>query len=43
MEVSSQPQTSVALLPGKKLWVGLRSDLDVLDRRKKQGSDTNVV
>jgi hypothetical protein len=43
MKVSGQPQVSVALPPGKKLSVGLRTDLDVLEKRKKQGYDTNVV
>ena len=43
MKVSGQPQASVVLPYGKKFWVGLRLDLDVLEERKKQGYDTNVV
>jgi hypothetical protein len=36
MEVNGQPQASLALLPGKKLWMGLRTDLDVLEKRKSK-------
>jgi hypothetical protein len=37
VEANGQPQASVALSPRKKnLSVGLRTDLDILEKRKKQ-------